>query len=777
LKTPTDEQVISAVSRLGRPGAATYFFDNLNNPHWIRPLYACGYFKSPPPAERDAADGSTSFPDWPELRYLLRMAAQAPKEVGEIVLAIPETDNARVRQTMVQVALLLPRPVSKQLSERAVRWLDDPFVRVHFDNSFPDLIAHLARVGALRAAVTLARAFFWVGGESPKGKRRQGLDAWHVDHHLTRCIPALKEANPLKTLKFLIDRLCAATKEPSSVGEDYSYIWRHDISTPNYPVGEVKDVFVNWIRDVALALARDASIGPSKVYTLLLGKERPILTRITMFVAAEIGDSHEPLVMRFLLDRSLVDRYTCRTEYRRLLQATFANLTEANRLLVTQHLQSDQLESIPESVQKSVGPEKLRRFAKQIARDRLMAFGSLLPDSLKPVLAQLLEEEGAPLEDRGVVTSFGPASPIAPDKLRTMSVTEILQYIDKGLPPDGLEGGGRVGLGQALHDIVKSRVDEFTEQAGRWIGRDAVYVRWVIMGIADVVNQNGRLEHWNAVLELAKWVVTQLLAPPPQDNNPWRDFDAGWVGARQSVAQLLHNGMANEQSGLSLELRSEVWQVLEILLKDPDPSAPDVDESNIDNDSLSLSINSVRGWATHALFRYMWWVHKDPAHANAAPSFERMPEALVCLEDALSDPSPAIRAVLGDWLRSILYFHKDWAATHLDQIFPESIADLRMWYAGWGTFLKYSPPYDPGFDELYRKYAFSLQRLQHAKPSRGLLLARHRRASLARPFDRVFRQCFSGLCWSNRGKFGPGIKGLVGGADSDYGVVDHVVVG
>ena len=241
-----------------------------------------------------------------------------------------------------------------------------------------------------------------------------------------------------------------------------------------------------------------------------------------------------------------------------------------------------------------------------------------------------------------------------------------------------------------------------------------MYVRWVIMGFADIVMQKGRIDHWNPVLALAEWVVNQPDVPVPQNDNPWAAFDAGWAAARQSIAHLLHNGMAHEETGLSPELRGRVWTILEILFKDPDPSAPEVDESVLDSDSLSQSINTVRGWATHALFRYIWWVHKDLARHDSTPSLEQMPEARASLEVALHDPSPVIRSVLGDWLRTILYFDMDWATAHLDQMFPEPEPDLPMWYAGWGTFAKYSPPYDLGFDVLYRKYAFGVARLKDA---------------------------------------------------------------
>ena len=200
---------------------------------------------------------------------------------------MPETDNSRVRQVMVMVGTLLPRHFSNRNCRARHSLVGRSFVRVHLTTAFPDLIAHLAREGEFSTAIALGNVFFGVEEESPQGKRRQGLDPWHVDHHLKRCISALREADALATLEFLRDRLCVASKEPSPRGEDYSYIWRRTIAESNYQVGEVKDVFVNWVRDVALSLARDPWVGPAKVYKVLLGKERPILTRITMYIAAE----------------------------------------------------------------------------------------------------------------------------------------------------------------------------------------------------------------------------------------------------------------------------------------------------------------------------------------------------------------------------------------------------------------------------------------------------------------------------------------------------------
>src|SRR5216683_618946 len=112
---PTSEQVDHAVSKLGRPGAYRYFFLRLQNPEWVQPLRTRGYFTDPPNIRRDEVRGTITIPDWPALDYLARIAPEAPGVVADIALKLPETDNQRVRQSVVGIALRLPPAISAKL--------------------------------------------------------------------------------------------------------------------------------------------------------------------------------------------------------------------------------------------------------------------------------------------------------------------------------------------------------------------------------------------------------------------------------------------------------------------------------------------------------------------------------------------------------------------------------------------------------------------------------------------------------------------------------------
>ena len=81
-KKPTDEALEKLGAVLLHPVQYRYFFQRLQNPEWVEPLDDRGYFSNPPPARREK-DGFVSFPVWPQLDYLTRMAPKKPDEVAK----------------------------------------------------------------------------------------------------------------------------------------------------------------------------------------------------------------------------------------------------------------------------------------------------------------------------------------------------------------------------------------------------------------------------------------------------------------------------------------------------------------------------------------------------------------------------------------------------------------------------------------------------------------------------------------------------------------------
>jgi len=91
-KKPTPEQVDKAVALLVYYEHYRGFFDRLENPEWVEPLWERGFFRQPPHPIRE--EERVHFPPWPEAKYLARMAKHKPELVARIILEMEDTENA-----------------------------------------------------------------------------------------------------------------------------------------------------------------------------------------------------------------------------------------------------------------------------------------------------------------------------------------------------------------------------------------------------------------------------------------------------------------------------------------------------------------------------------------------------------------------------------------------------------------------------------------------------------------------------------------------------------
>jgi hypothetical protein len=706
LKAPTPEDLERVLARLGQPGANAYFFDRLQNPAWVEPLYDRGFFRRPPAADRSRDDGTVSLADWPELRYLLRMATLEPQVVGKILLKIPDTDNARVRGLMIEIGEHLSRTDAEKLAERIISWLDDPLTHRHFTKPVAPFIAHLLRIGATDGGLKVARRLF-----ATADANGPTLDDWHFDRYLFACLPTLRERAPLPTLALLRDLLLDAKREPREGQlDDYSYIWRRDIERSNFTVKQIPDSLIDALRETALQLAQRGDIGLDAVLKSLFAREeRGILMRIALFVASKLGDWNHSFIGKTLLNMRLPDRMTYRAEYAQLLQAAFPHLSHPVQANVLTAIESDPLQNISPERRAQLSAEELARWGRVVMRDRLSAFGSTLPNELTAARQALIGELGEFVTPASGAVWHGPTSPVPSDKLAEMALPEILQYLIRWIPTPGFGAPGREGLSRELHQLTKNRASEWSKSATEFEGLHPTYVRAFFAGLNDACGAKIAMT-WPPVVALMDWVLSQPREAAVGHNALDEEGDPDWTWTRQTMARLLQTAFMMPEADLGWDLRDRLWSVLRELLKDQDPPPDTYD----DNDPITTAINRVRGVAAHAMFRFAWWIHNHLPTESGPLTFDRMPEIRSGLDLVVNDPSPAVHSVLGDWFRTMFFFDSQWTVKNIDAIFPEQ-PDLRnQWQASWRAFVDYDQPYDPAFDTLLPKYELGLARLEAA---------------------------------------------------------------
>jgi hypothetical protein len=200
------------------------------------------------------------------------------------------------------------------------------------------------------------------------------------------------------------------------------------------------------------------------------------------------------------------------------------------------------------------------------------------------------------------------------------------------------------------------------------------------------------------------------------------DRDRGWGWTRKAVADVVAIGLRTEGIEPPFDYRDQVWSVIKRLLDDPEPT-PAYEErfggSNMD--PSTLSINTVRGQAMHALIFYALWVGRHlPPDTGGAQGFDRMEEVQQALDEHLDrrrDPSVAVRSVYGQWLPWIIHADESWTIAHLPEIFPSADDAASEWEAAWGAYITYCAPYDRPFELLQAEYRRAIDRLGQSDPS------------------------------------------------------------
>ena len=229
-----------------------------------------------------------------------------------------------------------------------------------------------------------------------------------------------------------------------------------------------------------------------------------------------------------------------------------------------------------------------------------------------------------------------------------MSVAEVLKLVREWQPDDRWGTPTPEGLARLLAEVVAADPARYAAAAVEFADVDPTYARAVIDGLQNALREGRRFE-WPPVLELARAALTKPRVIQGRDENNW-DIDPGWKWTRKEIAHLLA-GAFRAEPALPLDHADEAFAILRELAKDPNPEPEDEVEREGAMDPATLSLNTVRGAAFHALMGYVWWRAKS-RQAAGLPDEGLEPKVAELLErhlDPTHEPTQTIRAVYGQW--------------------------------------------------------------------------------------------------------------------------------
>jgi len=754
--SPTKEGVQILRNKVpNNPVALGYFFGKLASPAWLEPLRDEGFFKNPPQPERDNENRTVSFPFWPQSQYLARMAALVPKMVLEIALQIPDTESIQVHQDLVDAALAMPPELAAKLVPKAKVWVNSPYQSL-LPEKLGTLVPHLARGGLVDDAIDLAYALLAMSPDPRMAEKavegenhslplepQAHFDIWRYEQILQKIMPDLVIAAGERALKLFCDLLDEAisisqSRKEHEGPEDHSWIWRPAIEdhSQNH-LNEPKTLLVLAVRDTAELLVTKNIVAVSSLVRTFEQRRWRIFHRLALYLLSRFPEAAPELVAERLTDRIRFEEPGLRHEYALLARSCFSQLTPENQTKILGWIAEGpdlaRFEAV--QVQQTDQPSTDRqaeRESKLWKRDRLALLGDNLPEEWQKYYRQLVAELGESKHPDFLTWQsevwIGPTSPKTAEDLRRMSVEEIVSFLRAWQPTGGFMSPSPEGLGRQLTALIASDPERFAMEAWRFQELDPTYVRALISGLREAVKQK-RAFPWLQVLDICHWVINQPREIPTRRGGDL-DFDPDWIWTRKAIADLLSVGFETGAAEIPFNLRNEVWELLRPLTDDPDPTPEDeARHGGSSMDPATLSINTTRGIAMHAIVLYALWVRRHieertDGKERVARGFDEMPEALNALDrhlDPSYDPALAIRAVYGQWFPWLVLLDPNWAINSVTRIFSTEEKLRNLHDVAWETYMIFCPPYDNVFEVLRKEYDRAVENIGTASSERRRL--------------------------------------------------------
>jgi hypothetical protein len=730
-KKPTPEMVEKAVANMPRLEQQRYFFERLQNPHWIEPLSTKGFFSNPPEGIKHEAEGTIEVQVWPASQYLARMAGHAADEVCAILIKMPETRNPFVIREFLDAALAMPPDPADMLSTKISKLITTRFLFAA--DKAGDLALKLARAGKANGALGILRSVLNVVPDprpiSDEMKRlhfthdaRSAIRDYEYSLILKQNTVDLSEHLGIDFLNLLCDLLEEALRiesrttddEPGRI-EDYSYIWQTNLATSNGGLESPKRLLPPAVLTSAESISSKGQESLSQVLNSLDKRRYKIFERVALRVLASNPVETIDAVRKKLLDKNLFNDIGVRPEYYELSEKGFGLLSQPEQEQILRWIEEGlDHENL---LKRGFSEDKSSTLIESWRLERLTPLQIHLSPEWQRRYKTLTEKLGNPKHakypfHRGGAFAIGTKSPKTEAELHSMSVADIIEYLKSWNPgeedPFFFQRPSPEGLGAVLSAVVSKRPDSFGDQALKFRETDPTYIRSALHGFESAVRSSKPFP-WGQVLELCRWVVSQPVAIPGRAGGI-NTKDPDWAWSLGAIVSLVDEGFKNK--AIPFSLRQELWSILQVLSEVEQASAGDHDYRKAeaqDRDHWTASINRVKPRAIRCIVMYIEWCRDNVGKESF--SFKSVPEAEAGLDRHL-DPEVEhdldVRLIYGELLPFLAHVDEKWVTSSLSQIFPERLDHRPLRDVAWVAYLAANPAYDKSFEILSDLYSSAI---------------------------------------------------------------------
>lgn len=735
---PTEQQINKALSALVHLPNLRFFFDKLENPEWLEPLAKRAFFNNPPDIIKDEKKGTIGFPPWPVSNYLARMAELKPQEVLAIINKIPDNGNIRVYQDFIEALLRMPPEISVKLLKRVKKWIASTY-KITSPEKLGELIIHFAKGGFIDEAFELADAILFIQSDKKAEDKIKAINIpsepktiislYDYEEIVKKYFPSFIELVGIRGITFLCKLLLRAIhlsqnyNEKNKV-EDYSYIWRPAIEAHDQNIGMgLRDILIDGIRDSAEILISKGILKIFEILDIFKSFKKKIFLRLKIYVLYKFGDKDFKEIESVLNNKEYFNDNSIRHEFVLLLKTFFPKLSKEIQNFIFDLIYKGPGEEFYKRIEKYqerqfTEKERIKEQEKW-KLPRYFWINNSLIGKYKEEYDELIKKYGEPKNSEFIsfgASWVGPTSPKTSEELINMTPTGLIDFLNQWKYKDEIFAPTPEGLSRSMIEVIKNKPAPYMDFALEFKGLNPTYVRSLISGVAESNNLSSSL-NWQAILNLCSWVVLQQDETIKSGEKKW-DEDPDWGWTRKSVADLLNSIF--QKNILPYSFKDKSWEVLKILTDDPEPSTDYEEEYGGTNmDPSTLSINTVRGKAMHALIQYALWIRRYHEKLPDAKKFKNngfieMPEVKEVLEKHLDpslDPSLAIRSIYGRWLPWIALLDEKWLVKNLSLIFPSQENKSLLRDAAWESYIVFCRPFNNILPILSSQYKIAITKI------------------------------------------------------------------
>ncbi len=760
----TLNRMFSLIERRGSNFA--FFFKQVSenaDVTWLPFLEKRGYFAFPPNVQI-TDDNSIICPFWWPIRYLEKISSQASNEVIEIVRQLPQTDNPRVYEGILDIAVQLHGEHSVKLKPKMLEYV----LLEHFrlPHRFADLLAHWTKSNQTSAVLELAEILIaFAPDPRSREKRKQRLDnaddwremigttlypapkcrPWEYSNIMSKGIRPLTEKEPYKVACLLIDTTVNMIhlrlhQEDLKKGEDFSESWCPRLREEDSDDGLPERILVDTLTFACKKVFEKSLQTVEKLDKMLRKQQWKIFTRLRHHLYARYpNEKTKPWIRQTILTHEDYNEWEHSYEFQQMIRCACEHFSET---LLSESERSHIFNAILDGPSKEnyrhlvvdcfgeeFTEELFQEHKQHFHRMQFRPFESVLFGKYETRFKKIQEKINKPISDedyppyKNEVKSGGLSvrSPRNPEDLSNSTDEKLLAFINdwekiyEYFKDDSFVRINIEELANTFQNVFKETIIPDPIRLKFWMKnrkriKRPIYVRMMIYAMqAHVKGRN--FDQLNKWLAFSEWVLSH---PDRENDRNYRQGDESretknWTNARRAVGDFIGICLSKDID-VPITVRGQLARIVETLCTQYDWN---LDENHLNGlyrkDPLTEGINNTRSRALEDLIKFGFWLWRHKPECE-------VPEVTTLLEKRFSSETdypltPAEYAILGKNYLSIYRLNEKWAIAHKSDFFPHAQSKRQEWSAAFSSFILCNGAVKQIFEFIKDDFKFALQHL------------------------------------------------------------------